>query len=128
MKIIYEAEDGTNFYSELECAEYEKTSNRQYLIDQLVSNFNLSVVASRIIIDNIIEINQIVTKSSNYKLDLDWAKVPIGTEILVKDYSSDDWQRAEFCTYKPDENYPYICTVIDHYCNDAIGYRIAKLA
>lgn len=59
--------------------------------------------------------------------EVDWLKVPRGTNILVRDHEREDWVERIFISYNQDDVYPYFCadSALD---NDyQVGWKLAKL-
>lgn len=59
--------------------------------------------------------------------EVDWSKVPRGTNILVRDYKDEDWVERIFISYNRDDVYPYFCTDLDLGNHLRVGWKLAKL-
>lgn len=42
-----------------------------------------------------------------YEPKVDWSKVPVDTKILVKEYTSEDWEKRHFAKYEDGKIYAY---------------------
>ena len=59
--------------------------------------------------------------------EVDWLKVPRGTNILVRDHEREDWVEREFISYNRDDVYPYFCVAHNLDSRQPIGWKSAKL-
>ena len=59
--------------------------------------------------------------------EVDWSKVPRGTNILVRDHECEVWVERIFISYNSDDGYPYFCTDPDLGNHLQVGWKLAKL-
>ena len=59
--------------------------------------------------------------------EVDWSKVPRGTNILVRDHECEVWVERIFISYNRADAYPYFCTDPDLGNHLQVGWKLAKL-
>ena len=59
--------------------------------------------------------------------EVDWSKVPRGTNILVRDHECEVWVERIFISYNRADAYPYFCTGPDLGDHLQVGWKLAKL-
>jgi hypothetical protein len=140
MKIIYKANDGTEFTKRNKCEEHEmETLKNEYKDFSLLTNrINEMFIeshyetASECFLINIKELNEMIAADLK---PVDKSKeFTVGQTILVRDCDFDDWKMAVFVQYGPNDMiYPYVCEGGEgpYVCEvgegwGCIGWRYAK--
>jgi hypothetical protein len=116
MKIIYKANNGTEFTTHDKCQDYEmkKVKNEYKDFTSLINRINAMFMeshyetAGECFLINIKELNEIITADLK---PVDKSKeFTVGQTILVRQLPSDDWEEKVFVSYLlNDSMFPYIC-------------------
>lgn len=129
MKIIYKANDGTEFDTAEQCTAYESLNTEAVkAIQALWTESPFS--CSEFIIINIKEINSIIDKytvdkqSEEFKV-LGWSILPSGTSVRVKNNEMDEWIYGVLVAYHKIDMYPFRIKYIkdqDNYVYQSFKY------
>jgi hypothetical protein len=133
MKIIYKANDGTEFTKRNKCEEHEMETveNKYKDFSSLTNRINEMFIeshyenASEFFVINIKELNEMITADVKQvdKLVDKSKKFTAGQTILVRDSEFDDWEEKVFVRYEPNDIYRYECES----CEDCIlPWKYAK--
>jgi predicted RNase H-like nuclease (RuvC/YqgF family) len=129
MKIIYKANDGTEFTKRNKCEEHEMETveNKYKDFSSLTNRINEMFIeshyetAGECFVINIKELNEIIT--ADLKQVDKSKKFTAGQTILVRDSEFDDWEEKVFVRYEPNDIYRYECES----CEDCIlPWKYAK--
>jgi hypothetical protein len=115
MKIIYKANDGTEFTKRNKCEEHEMETveNKYKDFTSLTNRINEMFIeshyetAGECFVINIKELNEIIT--ADLKQVDNSKKFNSGQTILVRLCTRDDWEEKVFVRYDPRAVYPYVC-------------------
>jgi hypothetical protein len=138
MQIIYKADDGTEFVTELECRNYEESSKIEQTIRLYKDFIGLSNAITHIynmdfsqldiggfIVVNFEQINKLVTEARHVQRT-DWSAVPKGTMIHVKNHEKAQFVVREFIEidfYTKD----YVCKNMDYNGEQLSSWKFAEL-
>jgi hypothetical protein len=129
MKIIYKANDGTEFTKRNKCEEHEMETveNKYKDFSSLTNRINEMFIeshyetAGECFVINIKELNEIITA---YLKPVDKSKeFTVGQTILVRQLPSADWEEKVFVSYDSCAAYPYVC---EHGEDDFRNWKYAK--
>jgi predicted RNase H-like nuclease (RuvC/YqgF family) len=115
MKIIYKANDGTEFTKRNKCEEHEmETLENEYKdFSSLTNRINEMFIeshyetAGECFLINIKELNKMIT--ANIKTVDKSEKFTAGQTILVRRCTMDYWEKKVFVRFDPRAVYPYVC-------------------
>jgi hypothetical protein len=115
MKIIYKANDGTEFTTHDKCQEYEMETveNKYKDFTSLTNRINAMFMdshyetAGECFLINIKELNEIITADLKQVDKL--GEFTAGETILVRNFKDEKWNDRVFIRYGVDKDFPYIC-------------------
>lgn len=100
MKVVYKADDGTEFNTEQECTEYESPLNKKLIdvINKMIPDHDL--LRAKYIIENIDKLKETIEfyhdlRRKNFK-EIDWSKVSEHTPVRTFSKTRKEWINCLF--------------------------------